>query len=57
MRKGKVEKICGAKIYVSYERKSVDERGRIRRPAVFRSKKDYSRNRVKKETYLMKSCI
>jgi len=57
MRKGKVEKICGAKIYVPYERKSVDERGRIRRPAVFRSKKDYNRNRVKKETYLMESCI
>ena len=57
MRKGKVEKICGAKIYVPYERKSVDERGRIRRTAVFRSKKDYNRNRVKKETYLMESCI
>lgn len=57
MRKGKVEKICGAKIYMAYEKKSIDERGRIRRPAVFRSKKDYSRNRVKKETYLMESCI
>ncbi|GEM_PF-4308984 len=57
MRKGKVEKICGAKIYMPYERKSVDERGRIRRPAVFRSKKDYSRNRVKKETEQMKKCI
>lgn len=54
MKKGKIEKICGVKIYREFESKAVEERGRIRRPAVFRSKKDYSRNRAKKDTEAMK---
>ena len=54
MKKGKLVKICGVRVYREYERKSVEERGRKRRPAVFRSKKDYNRNRAKKETEVMK---
>ncbi len=50
MKKGKIEKICGVKIYRKFESKAVEERGRIKRPVVFRSKKDYSRNRNRKET-------
>lgn len=55
MKKGKLVKICGVSVYREYERKSVEERGSIRRPAVFRSKKDYNRNKVKKEAEVMKN--
>ena len=54
MKKGKLVKICGVSVYREYERKSPEERGRIRRPAVFRSKKDYNRNKAKKEMEAMK---
>ena len=48
MRKGKVEKICGVKVYKEFDKKSIEERGRSRRPVVFRSKKDYDRKKEKK---------
>ncbi len=48
MRKGKVERICGVKVYKEFDKKSIEERGRSRRPVVFRSMKDYDRKKEKK---------
>lgn len=49
MKKGRIEKIYGIKSYKKYEHKTLQERGRQRRPVVFRSKRDYDRNRMKRE--------
>ena len=47
MKKGKVEKVCGVKIYRKFEKKTQEERGVMRRPAIFRSKKEYNRQKYK----------
>ena len=49
MKKGRREKVCGISIYRKYEKKSLEERGVSKRPVIFRSKKDYDRNREKKK--------
>lgn len=49
MKKGRVEKVFGVKTYKKFEHKSLEERGRQRRPTVFRSGKDYDRNKLKRE--------
>ena len=49
MKKGKCEKIYGVTVYRKFESKPVEERGTRRRPAVFRSGKEYDRKKLKKE--------
>ena len=47
-RKGKVVKVCGVKVYKEFEKKSIEERGKTFRPAVYRSGKEYNRQKAKK---------
>lgn len=47
MKKGKVKKVCGVKVYKRFEKKTLEERGKQQRNTVFKSKKDYDRNKEK----------
>ncbi len=55
MKKGKRIKVYGVSIYREFENKPVEERGIRVRPAVFRSVKEYDRNKFKKELRRMES--
>lgn len=49
MKKGKIVKIAGQKMYVPFDKKPVEERGVRTRSTVFHSKKEYKRSVYKKE--------
>ena len=46
--KGKVVKVCGVKVYKEFEKKSIEERGKTFRPVVYKSGKEYNRQKARK---------